>query len=42
MRCSAIVRIKISFPTIIASPSWIDEVKLLRAVRLGFDPVRQW
>jgi hypothetical protein len=34
----AIVRIKSSSPTIIASLSWINEVKLLRAVRLGFEP----
>jgi len=38
MRCSAIVRIKSSAPAIIASPSWINEVKLCGAVRLGFNP----
>ena len=36
MRCSAIVRIKSSAPTIIASPSWINEVKLLRGCASWF------
>ena len=38
MRCSAIVRIKSSAPTIIASPSWINEVKLLRGCASWFWP----